>query len=592
MASWYSGFGEDYGDGTDLDRMAYYIEETPGLNLRNAYGVHGGLLGLSEALENQGEVGMATEWLSDFKYPATVVSFVAGGVGAVFGLIGIIAGTSSAFGPIGLVVAAVAAIVVLIVQFVTSGGKSETVTVTANCESWVPPSGGDFCELCDLPVSQGGLALDDGSGDVLPGYECTEYKCKSLGAACDYISENAGTEREKCFNAHINDVNHPIIEIDEEIFQKYEYTYNLDGTNGVSVTGVQPYTQFHYGIITDELSQCRIDTEPIESFDEMAEMFPDSYYSKNHNQTRVLTPDEEFNYYIRCQDPVGNWNINAFVMKVTTTAGEDVQAPMIESTDIASGSYIAADVSTPVVTIYLNEPTEECRWSYSDQEFDLMENYFIYGTGSIATQSAYYENYRAAVLNVTELGENYFYFACKDLAGNINSQNYAFVLKGTEPLNIDRTSPNGTVYYNDVALQVETSVGAENGKSVCYYDGIEFFASNTSYHEQLLEDLSAGQYSYNILCQDVAGNQNSTTISFTVDIDTNAPGLGNVYVDEAFNSLVFETDEPATCEYLYEPFAFGEGTATSGTIALTDIQTYYIICEDEFGNQGSFTIEI
>jgi hypothetical protein len=591
-----------------------------GKNLKNAYGVHSGLLGISKIMEENLASSAGADALSKLSTKTWIGVGIMGGIAAITFLVATIAAAtlttaattvtamqfltgaaaaSGAAGPLGIFLIIAAVVAAALIYIFTSGGGTETVTISSNCETWQAPSGGDYCELCDIPVSQGGLALDDGEGNILPGYECGEYKCKSLGATCEYIQENSGTNREKCYNNAVNDVNSPDIVLKEEIFDDLNYLTSCTNANEdpcydeferyVEVKNIQPYTQFSFGIETNELSQCKISDTLVDTYDEMAELFPDSYFSTAHNQTRVLTPNEEFTYYIRCKDPSDNPTIDAYTFIITTNEIDDVQPPIIEATDIASGSYIAEGVN-PDVTIFINELVSSCKWSTSDQEYELMENYFLWGNGNPATDYIYTENYRTAELNLTNLGENYFYFACEDNYENINTQNYEYMLIGTEALNIDRTSPNGTLYYNTVTLQVETSIGAEAGKASCSYDGIEFFTTNTSYHEQIFEELGEGDYSHNIKCEDVAGNQNSTTINYTIDIDETAPELTSLYT--LSGSLYFGLNEDATCEYHYEEFTFGEGTSTTGTIALTDIPTYYIICEDVFGNDVEFTVEV
>jgi hypothetical protein len=633
----------------------------PTQGLKNAYGVHGGMVGISEAIEEMlaGDAGAeilaqvnSKMWTAGLLVGipvaiALIVTYAIGaaiavGAGITTGILGTFtiglsagalgtgisggligsaiggaqagvsmaagtggvgttlagAGVSSAVPIIGWIIALILVAVTALIFILTSGGESVTVTVTANCETWQPPTGGEDCYLCDLPVSEGGLALDDGSGNLLPGYDCSEYKCKSLGATCEYISENSGTDREKCYNDAINDVSMPDISLDEDIFinneVEYEESSQGDVEGWVEVKNIDPYTQFHFGILTDELAQCKIAETPTETFDEMSELFPDSYYDKAHNQTRILTPNSNFTYYIKCQDHGGNPNIDPYVFKIFTNDVEDEQAPLIMATEPPTNTYVPAAVlegDAPFgVIAYTSEPVQECKWSFADQEYDLMENIFLVGTGVPDTPTTALEFYRATILNVSNLGDNKFYLACKDGAGNINSQNYEYNLIGTESLNIDRTSPNGTLFYDTITLQVETSSGAEAGKATCSYDGITFFNTNASYHEQIFEGLGEGTYTHNILCQDKAGNQNSTTITYTIDIDEYAPELTSIYTKD--NTLYFTLNEPVVCEYHYEDFTYGEGTATTGTIALTAIETYYIICKDEFDNNIDFEVEV
>jgi hypothetical protein len=503
-----------------------------------------------------------------------------------------IAVSTVGLGPWGWAIGAAALIVAGVSSFLASGGETRDVTISSMCEAWQPPTGSDYCELCDIPVSEGGLAIDDGNGEVLRGWECTEYKCKSLGQGCEYISENVGSDRAKCISVEVNDVNHPII-TRAEIVGDYKdinvESFQEGGDYLKVLEKVDPYTYFDFEIETDEPSQCRIEYGSLsETYEDMDLYFPDSYYDYIHNQSWILTPDEIYNFYIRCQDFNGNYNINAFVIQVETDAGEDMTPPSIETTSIKSGSYIANNVNQTQLQIYFNEPVESCRWASTDMDYSLMDNYFAC-SGIPSSASSLFENYCNGLLNVS-LGTNYYYFACDDGNNNTNSESYPFTLTGTEALNLDYASPNGTIYYDYVTLYAETSVGAESGKAVCYYDGIEFYNSNASVHTQYLEDLDAADYEYEISCQDRAGNTNSTSITFTIAIDEVAPVLTSIYVLD--NVVYYELDEEVECEYYYEEFEFGAGTDVSGSFALTELETYYLICQDTFSNEGSFVINV
>jgi hypothetical protein len=200
---------------------------------------------------------------------------------------------------------------------------------------------------------------------------------------------------------------------------------------------------------------------------------------------------------------------------------------------------------------------------------------------------------------------NYYYFKCQDQSGNTNEDSYKFTLKKTEdPLVIDSIGPSGTVYNDTVTLEVETSGGAENGKAYCgfsvedvdYSSMIAFMNTESGSHSQDLE-LIVGEYTYYVTCQDIAGNQASGSTTFEVDVDDEAPAIMFLYVDTIYSYLELELDEDATCEYAVEEFTFGEGTEMSG--AGTNMQEsyvespeYYIICEDEFGNQGEYVVDL
>ncbi|MBT4174878.1 hypothetical protein HOE07_04335, partial [archaeon] len=219
---------------------------------------------------------------------------------------------------------------------------------------------------------------------------------------------------------------------------------------------------------------------------------------------------------------------------------------------------------------------------------------YLSSTGCPATASGNFKLESSGPINVSEY-ENNLYFACQDCNGNNNTENYPFTLFGTDPLLIDNVYPNGETLYTDyTTLSVETSVGAEAGKSVCKYSGIEFLNTNLSTHSQPLESLTQGEYIYEIECYDVAGNINKSSITFTVDSDIAGPQLVSLYSDGT--SMFLTMDEEVTCEYWNEEFSYGSGTpiisgATSGSFTLLgNNDAYYIICEDVFGNQGEFVV--
>ncbi|MBI5797291.1 hypothetical protein HZA98_00115, partial [Candidatus Woesearchaeota archaeon] len=253
--------------------------------LQNNYGVYGGMIGFSQSIGQYiaanyqilstgalvgyialastivGAVGLAT-----FSIAAVVVGAGAGfaaGAAGVFGaasgitgaLTGAAAGASTV--PIaGWIVAAVLIIAAIISYVIISGGETTTVTISSNCQPWQPVQGVDNCDLCDKPVSEGGFALDDSKGNILPGYGCSEYKCRSLGSGCEYIQENEGTDRPTCFGTASNDVNHPVIQNAYLLDTYQDLSVSFAKDNNLIVNDkVAPYTFFSFGIETDELSQ-------------------------------------------------------------------------------------------------------------------------------------------------------------------------------------------------------------------------------------------------------------------------------------------------------------------------------------------------
>ena len=89
--------------------------------------------------------------------------------------------------------AIVVIIVLAIIAKIMGCGDIKEYPAGFQCYPWEPPLGGSDCERCD----------DDSL------HPCSEYRCKSLGASCEFVNE--GTEHEACIWANRDDSAPPIM---------------------------------------------------------------------------------------------------------------------------------------------------------------------------------------------------------------------------------------------------------------------------------------------------------------------------------------------------------------------------------------------
>jgi hypothetical protein len=207
--------------------------------------------------------------------------------------------------------------------------------------------------------------------------------------------------------------------------------------------------------------------------------------------------------------------------------------------------------------------------------------------------------------------DNQFYFRCKDQPGedesvrNPNKQSILYVIKGSRPLDIISTAPNGTISNSTdivkVQLKVETSNGAqENGNATCYLspttnanDYVEMFETKSYVHKQILT-LGAGNYTYFFQCIDLGGNVANGNTTFAVYVDKDAPILTRAYKDN--NALKIVTDENASCIYSTSTCNYQWKDGKIMQYSKAEVRTnhfaewkengiYYIKCKDDFGNQ-------
>jgi len=476
-----------------------------------------------------------------------------------------------------------------------------TIAYNVDCRFWQPPEGGDNCELCnnaDMP--------------------CSEYRCRSLGASCDLVNE--GTGNETCISLFVNDVNSPLIEPAEGLISD-DLTIREgteEGARGFEVQELIPaFTNVQLGIQTDEPAVCKYSAEPSAEYDTMNNYFGSELYLYNHSilfslgdevtQEEIVALNQGiYTIYVRCSDVQGNANEADYFIRFTVDTTPDLTPPEVVYTSIEDGAYMAYQLDETAFSLWTNEPAT-CHWNNNDTAYEFMGNTMDCADSGYQQSSIYYGAYECSttLAGVTDDEENKFYFRCEDQSGNMNEDSFVFTTRASESeLDITSVSPENVIYDADVTLEVETDGGAENGKALCAYSTedvgynsmIKFANSNDTVHTQSLI-LVPGDYTYYFVCQDIAGNQASNSTSFSVDVDTTGPTIENFYADAAYAVLVLEMDEASSCEYASDTFSFGEGTEMTGantTMHKASLDMYYydVICEDSYGNQGSYFLDL
>jgi hypothetical protein len=544
-------------------------------NYWNEYGVFGGIKTLGESIgglgsgtpEEPGSGIMEAMFAGGVTAAVlTALSFTSAGsfltAGGFVQSLPAIAGMGVTVIGLAIVVAVAA-----ITYFIFGGGGVKTITVKSTCSPWQAPDGGSDCGKCD----------------ELHG-ECTEYRCKSLGKLCDFIPENVGSGRVSCYNSHPNDVNSPKISPWEDVLTE---SYNIEETamGYKIIPKIDSYKVITFGIKTDEMAQCRFSMEHKQTYNEMPYYFGESYYSKEHNMSMSLDNGKVYDFYVRCKDPSGNWNLNDYVIHIETEEGPDLTSPVIDYFEPNDGSFVQFNVSEIAVSAYVNEPVT-CKWDYDDKSYSNMNNWFVCEQ-EISIGDIYYEC--LGVLNVS-LGENVYYVKCKDHSNNTNIDSFVYYLYGSGELRVTSLSPSGILYdTNNPTLQIKTEGGID-GTAKCYFsedyiNWIEFFDTDSSSHLQPLTGLAVGDYDFYVKCFDRVNEANGT-ISFRIDRDITAPTIVYIFADNTLLHIILNED--ADCEYSDSSFSFGEGNLMSKSglehsAPLADF--YYINCKDVYENE-------
>jgi len=573
------------------------------------------------------------------KSPGMVIALMTlGGIaGAGVGLLlstalGIGGGTCST--GIGCIAGAIIIIIaVLIASFLLlfGVGDRETRIIEFKCQPWNPPSGGADCEECN------GNAL-------IP---CTEYRCQSLGTLCNLINEDS--ESPECVSL-ARETNPPIISAGEVKTEGYKF--NKEESKSVEVISrsnkgcINEFTPILFTLKTDEYAQCKYTFETPEdsTYDGMnGEETDEGMFERNHTFSLTIpnidsedvemteeTTDSNgaivkygnLNMYVRCQDAQSpaNQNIDLYQVKLCVRSGPDETIVNFNEviTTPENGATLKFGAVEQDVSLGINEPAN-CKYditagvSYDDMQYNMDCKTGINDKKTNGWPCT------AKVSLVS--GENKFYFKCKDMSGNTNTEDFVYTLTTSESeLKIDSVNLiYGTkkIGFGEVLkaglepvsvdVEVKTSGGGYEGKSYCLW-GVEEkgyrwmmspFDEAVLVHNQILVKMG-GYHNVYIDCEDEAGNEASTSGEFTLDIDNTPPAVIRAYKDG--DKLKIVTNELARC--YYNPItcifdidstnanSMNPSFSTSHTAPWNPGIVYYIRCKDVFGNAGDCTKEI
>ena len=527
----------------------------------------------------------------------------------------IISGTGQSVLPLG--VAPLIGLGLGLAVFLITYKREKQELVRFECMAWESQLGGSKCDECN--------------NKELP---CSEYRCKSLGQACELV--NKGSEEEMCVWVHKDDTSAPFITPLDEALMPEGLTYVPDSTISPPNTGfrilsrpdgcLQPFTRLEYGFTTNEPAQCKVSLVPVGLYDEMGPLFvgETNLFLTEHIQTlKVPSPfteegevnvvpeihnDGTYTLWTRCIDANGNGKDGAMVaFRYCVKPGPDVTPPVIVGTSIESGKPVTSGVdSIPGLEVYTNEPSE-CRWSKQDKAFDVMENEMECASETREINADLNYVCSGTLTGIKDRENNDFYFRCKDYSKAPGGRNemplsYRLVLRGSEALIINKVEPKGDILGStgtvEVLIKAETSHGSDEGLSICYIGEeqdnlIEIDDDFVYAHNQSLF-LTEGDYTYYFRCIDAGGNTAENVTNFRVVVDKVGPSIARVYREGSGLKVI--TSEAADCSYSLTTcnYNFEDGTrllpedVSKKVVHLTEwdsSKAYHIKCRDLQGNQ-------
>ncbi|MBU0894417.1 MAG: hypothetical protein KKF48_05025 [Nanoarchaeota archaeon] len=464
-------------------------------------------------------------------------------------------------------------------------GKEKTTKF--GCLPWQPVSGGEDCDLCNEN----------------PMRPCTKYKCESLGAGCKLLTNSYEDENPICYDASGDDAKPPQI-MSFEIQGEYRVISEENGVKIKKQDGgcIQEYTTVNFSFTTHEPAVCKWDKTRFQLFKNGQELFEKGYsWETTHSLLNYkIKGQDEFNFYVICQDPYDNPNAKEYAINFCIDPVPDISPPVITKSLPLNASYLKKDTSNLSLDIYLDEPSK-CRYEkVSGISYENMVNEMICNDNN---EDAFEHRCSKFIDELTE-NKNNIYIKCINLANLTMNKDYSLTFFATqEALKIDSVSPLDQTIKGPINIELEviTSGGAYDGKSNCSYRFLGkiwkdvFPDKDSTTHKYTFTSLDEGSYDIEITCKDAAENIATALTNIIVEVDKTAPTVIRAYYQD--NKLKIITNEIAECYYndnnRCNPFNFSSdrkitniGLKTEHFAEWLKGQTYYIKCIDVWDNSN------
>ena len=175
-------------------------------------------------------------------------------------------------------------------------------------------------------------------------------------------------------------------------------------------------TQTTLSLITNEAATCKYGTIANTAYASIANTFAVTGSTSHSQLVTGLTNGTSYNYYVRCNDTVGNVNTNDY--GISFGVNPDTTPPTVTITAPTQNQILPAGTTSTTLSVTTNE-NANCRYSTTDQSYSLMPSNFT-TTGSTS---------HSTTLTGLADGNSYTrYIRCQDSAGNptTSSQSISF----------------------------------------------------------------------------------------------------------------------------------------------------------------------
>lgn len=335
------------------------------------------------------------------------------------------------------------------------------------------------------------------------------------------------------------------------------------GELSASVTTVQ------LKVDTDEFSSCRFSSNST-SYDNMVENMTASSNGLAHTRTISVSSNNAYTYYVQCADKFDNRTTVAASINFSIADSQtpDTTPPAISQISPVNNSNLASNTTSVVLSFATNE-NATCRYSINSN--------FNYGEGSIM-QGAGSMSHSQSVSSLSA-GQSYaYYFLCRDTEENETS-------KFSTSFNINSINLNGANLYATNCASCHNTLASSEKLNRSASDIAS--AINNIPSMAPLSFLTSAQH-----------EAIAEALSFNPPVMSALAPTGELNSDTTSVNLTVTTSEQASCKYstsnttysnMSQSFNTSNGTSHTRPVTVSEgnSYTYYVQCQDQYGNETS-----
>ncbi len=182
-------------------------------------------------------------------------------------------------------------------------------------------------------------------------------------------------------------------------------------------------SQISMSLTSDEQASCRHGVQSGVSYADLPEVFSNTGGTSHSTTISGLVDDQQYTFYVRCEDSSGNANVSDYMIRFTTAAPSADTTPPSRSNGAPTGVLLSGTQSAEL-SLSTNE-NATCRYGTTPgTAFSQLPDQFN-GTGGLS---------HVTTVGGLSNGQQYaYYIRCEDFSANTNSNDYEIRFSVSQP---------------------------------------------------------------------------------------------------------------------------------------------------------------